>query len=181
MKVLYNIKNVHIAKKKVEAGKVSYEKPFLVEGAVGLNFDPEGSEANFYADGKVYFRKKNNLGYTGEIELAMFPEQFITEILGRTKDSNGIVFENANDEVSDIALMFEADGDEKSRKFCFFDVSISRPSRENKTTEDEIEVGTEKAEITMSPRSTDGMIMCYADGEAEGYENFFNEVPSVVA
>lgn len=180
-KVLYNIKNVHVAKKTVSNGVSSYGTPFPVEGAVSLSFDPEGSITKFHADGRVYFKKANNNGYTGEIELALTPEKFILEVLGRTKDSKGIIFEKANDTVSDIALMFEADGDEKGRKFCFFDVTVTRPSRENKTTEDEIEVGTEKMEITMNPRVEDEYVMCYVDGESEGYENFFDSVPVMAA
>lgn len=181
-KVLYSIKNVHIAKiTETESGGVttiSYGTPFAVAGAVGISFEPEGDITNFYADGIKYFTAAQNNGYSGDMELALTPEAFLTTILGRTKAVNGIVFENVNDEVARFALMFEAEGDADNRRFCFYNCYAKRPSRENNTKEESIEVDTETMELTMDPRATDGMVMCYCNAsETAAYNAFFSAVP----
>lgn len=187
-KVLYNVKNVHIAKitETVSNGtkNITYGTPFAVEGAVGISFEPEGDITNFYADGIKYFTASKNNGYSGDMELALTPDEFLTQILGRTKDSAGLVFENADDTVARFALLFEADGDKANRRFCFYNCYAKRPSRENNTTEESIEVDTETMELTMDPRESDGMIMCYCNNTTESkaaYDAFFTSVPEKTA
>ena len=93
----------------------------------------------------------------------MTPEQFLTEILGRVKDTNGVIFESANDKTARFALMFQGEGDKTGRRWVFFDCTATRPSRENNTKEESVEVGTETMSITMSPRSTDKAVMAYIE------------------
>ena len=182
-KVKYNLKNVHAAiLTKGDDGTFTYATPVAIPGAVSLSLDAEGDSSPFYADGVVYFRSTANNGYSGDMELALTPEEFLTQILGRVKDSAGLVFETAEDEVSRFALLFEADGDKDNRRFCFYNCYAQRPSRENNTTEESIEVDTETMELTMDPRSTDGMIMCYCNSSnATAYNAFFTAVPEKTA
>ena len=178
-KVLFNIKNVHLAKLVEENGQITYGTPFAVPGATGFSPDPQGGTYIFYADGKIYFRKTSNQGYEGDLVIAMTPEEFLTEILGRTADANGAIVENANDKEARFAIMFEADGDEKSRRFVYWDCTASRPKRNYKTTEENIEVATETVTIRIAPRSTDNAIGAYLEKSASNeavYNNFFNEV-----
>lgn len=177
--VLYGIKNVHIAKLTETDGVITYAKPFAVPGAVGFAPDPKGEQVIFYADGKIYFRKTSNQGYEGDLVVAMTPEQFLIEILGRIKDKNGAVIENADDKEARFALMFEGDGDAKARRFVYWDCTASRPSKEHKTTEENIEVETDSLPITIAPRSTDNAVGAYLelneDNEAV-YNSFFEKV-----
>lgn len=178
-KVLYGIEKCHIAKITETDGEITYGTPFEMPGAVGLNFDPEGEETPFYADNVKYFIASSNQGYSGDLEIAMTPEQFLTEILGRQKDKNGAVFENADDKQARFALMFEGQGDEKARRWVFFDCTATRPSRENNTKEESVEVGTETISITMSPRSTDKAVMAYIEPNETNkdvYDAFFKKV-----
>lgn len=178
-KVLYGIKNVHVAKLTEEDGVISYGTPFPVPGATGFSPDPQGEEALFYADNKIYFRQTSNQGYTGDIIVAIIPEKFLTDIMGRTKDKNGAIIENANDKQSRFALMFEADGDEKARRFVYWDCTASRASREHKTKEQTIEPGTDSMPITIAPRSTDDAVGAYLERTEENktaYDAFFTNV-----
>lgn len=178
-KVLYGIKNVHVAKLTETDGVITYGTPFAVPGATGFAPDPQGEKYIFYADNKIYFRKTSNQGYEGDLVIAMTPEQFLTEILGRIKDNNGAVIENADDQDSRFALMFEADGDEKNRRFVYWDCTASRPSREHNTTEESVEAGTESLPITIAPRSTDNAVGCYLEPTEENqaiYNAFFTKV-----
>lgn len=180
-KVNYGIQDVYVAKITENNGVITYGTPFAVKGAVGLNIDPQtGDSTPFYADNIVYFRSPAvNNGYSGDLEIAITPDAFLSQILGQDKDSDGIVYENADDVNARFALLFQAQGDDKNRRFCFYDCTASRPSRSNNTKQENIEVGTETISITMNPRSTDRMVKCYIDETTENktiYDAWFNSV-----
>ena len=114
-KVKYNLKNVHAAKlTRTEDGGYSYETPRAIPGAVSISLDAEGDTSPFYADGIVYFRSVSNNGYSGDLEIALIPEWFRTEILKEELDKNGVLVENSKiAEMEKFALLFEFDGDAK--------------------------------------------------------------------
>ena len=99
-KVKYNLKNVHAAKLTTEVvdgvTNYSYATPKAIPGAVSLSLDAEGESSPFYADGIVYFRTYANNGYSGDLEIALIPEWFRTEILKELLDSNGVLVEKAD-------------------------------------------------------------------------------------
>ena len=178
-KVLYGIEQCYVAKITETDGAITYGTPFSMPGAVGLNFDPEGEETPFYADNVKYFIANSNQGYTGDLEIAMTPEQFLKEILGRTADTNGAIFENADDKTARFALMFQGQGDQKHRRWVFFDCTATRPSREHNTKPASLAVATATITITMPPPSTDKAVMAYIEPNETNqdvYNAFFSKV-----
>lgn len=178
-KVKFGLSNVHIAKITETEGKITYGTPFAMPGAVGLNADPEGDTTPFYADNIKYYIATSNQGYSGDLELAITPDQFLTEILGQMKDKNGALFENADDVTARFALMGEIEGDAKKRRFVYFDCTATRPKSENKTKEESTEPQTDTISITMSPRSTDKAIKAViepSDTNKAVYDTFFKKV-----
>ena len=96
-KIKYNLKNVHAAKlSRDEEGGYTYATPKAIPGAVSISLDAEGDSSPFYADGIVYFRTNSNNGYSGDLEIALIPEWFRTEILRETLDNNGVLVEHAD-------------------------------------------------------------------------------------
>ncbi len=158
-KVKYNLKNVHAAKlTKSEVGAYTYETPKAIPGAVSISLDAEGESSPFYADGIVYFRSTANNGYSGDLEIALIPEWFRTEILKEELDKNGVLVEKANvSETAKFALLFEFDGDVNAIRHVLYNCSASRPSIESETKEDTIEPGTETLSLTADPRE-DGLV-----------------------
>lgn len=148
-------------------------------GAVSLSADPEGDSTPFYADNVVYYTTTANNGYSGDLEVAMLPDSFLTDILGQVADVNGAIFE-ANDDInSPFALMFQIDGDAKNRRVCYYNVTAQRPSAEANTTEDTKEPQTDTISLTMTPRTTDKMVKCVmelSDENATAYNGFFAQV-----
>ena len=161
-KVKYNLKNVHAAKltETVTEGVTtySYATPQAIPGAVSITLDAEGDSSPFYADGIVYFRSYANNGYSGDLEIALIPEWFRTEILKEVLDTNGVLVEKAdNAESVKFALLFEFDGDERAIRHVMYNCSASRPSIESSTKEETIEPGTETLSLTADPRE-DGLV-----------------------
>lgn len=178
-KVKYGLKNVHIAKITEEDGNISYGTPFSFPGAVSLTADAEGDTTDFYADNIKYYVAVANNGYSGDLEVAMTIDEFLTEILGQQEDSNGAIIESSTDTNARFALMGEIDGDQKNRRFVYYDCTATRPSAEMNTQEESVEVQTDTISITMAPRNTDNVIKAVIelnDTNQSVYDSFFDSV-----
>lgn len=181
-KVKYNLKNVHAAKltETVTDGVSTFTcaKPQAIPGAVSISLDAEGESSPFYADGIVYFRSVTNNGYSGDLEIALIPEWFRTEILREQLDAKGVLVEN-NDNAESVkfALLFEFDGDVRAIRHVLYNCSASRPSIESETKEDTIEPGTETLSITADPRA-DGLVKARTGDttDAAAYAGWYNNV-----
>ncbi|MCD8338101.1 MAG: phage tail protein [Lachnospiraceae bacterium] len=157
-KVKFNLKNAHYAKLTLDDdGNATYGTPVALPGAVSLSLDANGEPENFYADGIAYYVINNNMGYEGDLELALIPESFRTDILKETLDDNGVLVENSEVELESFALLFEFDGDQKHIRHVLYNCSASRPKIEGQTNEDTKEVQTETLSIKATPLS-DGMV-----------------------
>ena len=158
-KVKYNLKNVHAAKlTKDSEDRFIYATPQAIPGAVSISLEAEGDSSPFYADGIVYFRSTANNGYSGDLEIALIPEWFRTEILKEELDAKGVLVEKSNiTETEKFALLFEFDGDVRGIRHVLYNCSASRPSIESETKEDTIEPGTETLSLTADPRE-DGLV-----------------------
>lgn len=181
-KVKYNLKNVHAAKMTENAADgapvFSYAAPKAIPGAVSISLEAEGDSSPFYADGIVYFRSETNNGYSGDLEIALIPEWFRTEILQETLDSKGVLVESSDaGESVKFALMFEFDGDVNAIRHVLYNCTATRPSIESSTKEEKIEPGTEKLSITADPRP-DGLVKARTGDttDREAYENWYKSV-----
>ena len=106
-KVKFNICNVHYALITVsEEGEVTFGTPVAMPGAVSLSLEPNGEPSNFYADGYAYYTISNNMGYEGDLELAMVQESFRTDVLKESLDTNQVLVENANVETAQLCPAF---------------------------------------------------------------------------
>ena len=157
-KVKYNLKNTHYAMLSIaEDGKVSYGTPTAMPGSVSISLDANGEPENFYADGEAYYVINNNMGYNGDLELAMIPESFRTDALKEQLDDKGVLIENAQVELAAFALLFEFDGDQRHIRHVLYNCSASRPGIEGKTNEESRDVQTEKLTIKAAPLAN-GMV-----------------------
>lgn len=178
-KVKFGLSNIHIAKITEADGEITYGTPFPMPGAKSLTADPEGESTPFYADNIKFYIAVSNQGYTGDLEIAMTPKEFLTQILGQEEDTNGALFENADDTNARFALMGEIEGDVKKRRFVYFDCTATRPSNTANTIEESKEPQTDTISITMSPRATDKAIKAVIEPNEtnqEVYNTFFTKV-----
>lgn len=150
-KVKFGLKNVYYAKATFdEDGNATYATPIRIPGAVNLSLDAEGEPEIFYADDIAYYVISNNSGYTGDLEIALVPDSFRTDILNEVVDSNGVYAENTNVEVEHFALLFEFSGDKNKIRHVFYNCTCSRPGVESATIEDSKEVQTETLSLVAS-------------------------------
>lgn len=75
-------------------------------GSVSLSLDANGEPENFYADGIAYYVINNNMGYDGDLELALIPESFRTDVLREKLDAKGVLIENSDAELALVCPAF---------------------------------------------------------------------------
>ena len=177
-KVKVNICNVHYAILTIaDDGTFSFGTPVPMPGAVSLALDANGEPSNFYADGYAYYTIGNNMGYEGDLELAMVPESFRTDVLGEALDANNVLIENANTEAVNFALLFEFDGDIRKIRHVLYKCAASRPSVESKTNEEEVEVQTETLSIKATPMASGIVKAKTGDDTTDSvYQNWYSAV-----
>lgn len=177
-KVKFNIKNVHYALlKETEEGKVTWDAPVKIPGAVSIALDAKGEITPFYADGMVYYQTSSNTGYEGDLEMALIPDSFRTDVLMEKKDSKGVLIENSNVETAKFALLFEFDGDQKSVRHVLYNCTATRPSVEGETTEDTKKPTTETLSISAAPLA-DGNVKAKTGAETDevAYTGWYDSV-----
>lgn len=177
-KVRYNLKNCHYAKLTLGADNApSYDTPVPIPGAVSLNLSANGEPENFYADGIVYYVMNNNMGYEGDLEIALVPESFRTDILKEALDANGVLIEDSTVTPESFALLFEFDGDKKHIRHVLYNCSASRPAIEGETTTDTKEVKTESLSIKAAPLPSGKVKAKTGDSTADAtYSGWYNAV-----
>ena len=179
-KVKFGLKNVYYSKITVTGGVYTYATPVAIAGAVNLSLDASGDETNFFADDTKYYNVTNNTGYTGSLEVARIPDSFYTDILGFSADTNGVVFEDAEAEPAQFALLFEFNGDANATRHVLYNCTCSRPATSSQTLTESKEPVTETMNLTVSPLPIDsnGMRIVKAkcvEGDAE-YSGWFSAV-----
>jgi phi13 family phage major tail protein len=179
-KVKFGLKNVYYSKITITGGVYGWGTPVAIKGAVNLSLDAQGEETNFYADDTKYYNVTNNTGYSGDLEVAKFPESFLADIFGVAADQDGVLFEDAEVEPAAFALLFEFAGDQNKTRHCLYNCTCSRPALNSGTLTESKEPVTESVTITASPLPIDsnGMRIVRSkcnEGDAE-YSTWFSAV-----
>ena len=148
-KVKYGLKNVHYAKATIaDDGTATYGTVKPWPGAVNMSLDPQGDTTKFRADNINYWIGVSNAGYEGDFESALIPDDFMIDIMGYIRDSNGALIEDVGAQPAHFALMFQFEGDQKARRHVLYNVTATRPSVTGATTEETIEPQTETVTFT---------------------------------
>lgn len=158
---------MHYAKKNVQEGQ-KYDTPVAIPGAVSLSLEQQGELTPFWADGVKYYVSASNGGYEGDLEVALIPDQFRTDILGEEEDDNGVLMEKVDALTTEFALGFQVDGDTTPTLFWFYSCTATRPNVDAKTTEDTKEPNTDTLTVSCGANE-DGYVR--AKTTEESYPN----------
>lgn len=182
-KIKYGLTNVYYAKAQDDGtGKLTYSTPVRILGGVNLSLDSSGDSNTFYADNIAFFTSTANNGYQGDLEVALLPDSFRSDILGEELDeTKGIYLEHANVPTVEFALLFQFEGDENATRHCLYRCVASRPSVSGSTKEESIEPQTESVTITAMPRLNDELVKARCPHDASAYANWFTAVTEPTA
>ncbi len=176
-KVQFGLEKVHVPFKS-EAG---FETPTAIPGAVNLSLSAEGDTNTFYADNIAYFSMTSNNGYTGDLEMALIPDSVLAEMLGWEIDTNGMLVEVADGIQKEFALLFEVKGNEKNKRYVYYNCKASRPTQEHGTKTESVEPNTQTLTITITPTEIGDKLVTKGGLELNetnqtAYEGFFETV-----
>lgn len=159
-------------------GEYTWATPVAIPGAVSISLDPSGETSTFRADDIDYYVTASNNGYEGDLEVAIFPESFRTDVLGETStETDNVLIENANTRPKPFALLFQFEGDQSGTRHVLYNCSTTRPAVSSQTTDETIEPVTETVTITASPLS-DGVVKASTNAQTTGtvYNGWFTKV-----
>lgn len=179
MKIKFGLSNVRYAVLTNEE-KWTYGEVKEIPGGVKLSLSAEGESSPFYADDINYFETQANNGFSGDLEIALIPDEFKKEVLGYEEDeTTGMLLEVSSAIPKIIALMYQFKTDEKARKVCLYKVSVGRPSMEHATKGENIEPQTDTIPIKVLPmlKGNKEFVKGISSSDSKNYATFYDSVP----
>lgn len=181
-KVTFGLDKVHIAFIDEQAqNQPAWQTPIAIPGAVRFSPEPQGEETTFYADNGPYFTYTSNNGYTAELEMANIPDQVLAEMLGWEIDANGMLVETTDGMPKEFALLGQILGDKRNRRFVYYRCKASRPTAEQNTRGESLEVTTQVLNLSILPIEVDGKnivrgVIELNETNQTIFDNFFSAV-----
>lgn len=135
-KVKFGLKNAYYSVATIATdGSATFATPKPLRGAVSLSLDPQGDNSTFRADNMDYYISNGANGYSGNLELALIPEDFRQDVLGEAVAENGVQYEELRPPIVHFALLFQIEGDAKAARHAMYNCTATRPSVGSSTTE----------------------------------------------
>jgi len=181
-KVTFGLDKVHIAFIDEQAQtQPAWKTPIAIPGAVRFSPEPQGEDMTFYADNGPYFTYTSNNGYTAELEMANIPDQVLAEMLGWEIDSNGMLIETTDGMPKEFALLGQILGDKRNRRFVYYRCKASRPTAEQNTRGESLEVTTQVLNLSILPIEVNGKnivrgVIELNETNQTIFDNFFSAV-----
>lgn len=191
--VFFGLSNLHIAPfsdTSTATDPVWSDSIIAIPGAVNFGPTANNSEMNFFADNIKYFTTFQNNGFTGTLEVAKIPVEFLKAIFRYVVDDNGILISTAGVGYRNYAIMFEVQGNIAPVRMIWYNCSSGLPTIPYQTMEENSDPSTQSMDISVSPiRFSDGTTATFAQCPMNPdspetkviYENWFKEAyhPSI--
>lgn len=178
MKVMYGVSNLHVGTFETDSdGNVTLGTPMAVPGTVRITLEPDSSESVFWADNVKYWTSYNDNGFTGEIENALFDDDFKTAFLNYIELDDGGIAQSKYERNKDVYFAFQADGDTDNRRMIVYNVALGHIQREHATTEDTIEPQTATLPFTATGDNGTGITRVSYPEDNPVYDTLFTNPP----
>lgn len=178
-KVKFGLKNVHYALLTVsEEGAVSFGAPVPIPGAVSMSLSPQGETETFYADDIAYYVSTANNGYQGDLEIALLPDSFRTDVLREVEnETDHVLIEKSTAEPQPFALLYQFTGDQQASLRVLYNCAAARPSEASSTIKNTKTPTTDTLSLTASPLANGNIkAKTTADTPDEIKKNWFKSV-----
>ena len=161
MKVKFGLKNVHVfpmtetPDQSTGAITMSYSSPIAIPGAVNLSLDvSEDTPDPFYADDGVYYVPAGaSSGYSGNLEVALMPDEVKLALMTFIKDAADVMIELKEATSKLFGMTFEIASDDKARKLVYYKCQFGRINLSASTNTSSKTPATDTAPITVLPTS----------------------------
>lgn len=176
--VVFGLEKIHVGEYDVASdGTVTLGAPYHIPGAVDMTQDPESEQTVFNADNRAYYMATDDNGYSGELEMAVFPDEFKVRFLNYSIMPGGGVGKFKDKPSKKLYMAWEFKGDKERRRGIMYNIEPGMISREFKTTEQSKEPVTAKLPYRCLGDVATGLTKaCYKPGDAE-YGTLFSNPP----
>lgn len=172
-KVEFGISNLHVGTYVDNNGTITLGTPYHQKGAVSFSPEESSDQSTFYADNIAYYATYTGGQLEGDLEVAMFDDDFKTQFLGYVTLTDGGLANVKNATKPNVYIAFQVEGDAESRKVILYNCSLGAITREYSTIEESTEPTTETIPVTCTGVAGNGVTMAvYKPGDT-GYADLF--------
>ena len=173
-KVEFGISNLHVGTYSVDdQGAVTMGTPYHVPGAKSFSPEQDSNNNVFYADDIAYWSEYTEGPFEGDLEVALFPDEFKTQFLGYRTTADGGLGQVKNAVKPNVYVCFDIKGDKEGRRAIFYNCSLGSITRAYETIEDKKEPATEKIGVTCVGDNPTGLTKVTYKPDDAGYATLY--------
>lgn len=176
-KVLFGISNLHVGTytetTTTQGTTVTLGTPYHQRGAVSMSPTEANEKTDFYADNILYYSSFTGGTFEGEIEVAMFDDDFKKSFLGYVSLTNGAIAVKKNAIKPKVYISFEVEGDTEARRVIFYNCEFGAITRNYSTITETKEPQTETIAFTAIGDNNTGVTMATLKPADTGYSTLF--------
>lgn len=176
-KVLFGISNLHVGTytetTTTQGTTVTLGTPYHQRGAVSMSPTEANEKTDFYADNILYYSSFTGGTFEGEIEVAMFDDDFKKSFLGYVSLTNGAIAVKKNAIKPKVYISFEVEGDTEARRVIFYNCEFGAITRNYSTITETKEPQTETIAFTAIGDNNTGVTMATLKPTDTGYSTLF--------
>jgi len=174
-KVEFGISQLHVGTYTDDGnGNVTLGSPYHQKGAVSFSPEEQSENSTFYADNIAYWSGYSGGTFEGDLEVALFDDDFKTKFLGYKRLTNGGLAVVKNATKPNVYVAFQVEGDAESRRVIFYNCTFGVISREFNTIEENKEPTTESINITCVGDNNSGVSRAVLKPDDSGYDDLFS-------
>lgn len=173
-KVEFGISQLHVGTYTVAANNtVTLGTPYHQKGAVSFSPEENSEQNTFYADNIAYWSGYSGGTIEGDLEVAMFDDEFKTQFLGYVALTNGGLANVKNATKPNVYIAFQVEGDAEARRVIMYNCALGVIGREYNTIEESKEPATETLGVTCTGDNATGVTMATFKPADTGYATLF--------
>lgn len=172
-KVLFGISQLHVGTYTETGGVVTLGTPYHQRGAVSFGPEEQSEQNTFYADNIAYWSGYSGGTIEGDLEVAMFDDEFKTQFLGYRALANGGLALVKGATKPNVYIAFQVEGDVEARRVILYNCTLGAINREYNTIEENKEPQTATIAVTAVGDNSTGVTMATYKPSDTGYSTLF--------